>query len=342
MVVGDSVSCSWYTPRLSGAEHVSLVGDDSPARCIAPQDWWEHVLSTSPNYHQVNVLEGGEELGRIQYFAKRSRLGFKWGRNPDWSIPQTLCIRSRLTPQKRTDIIEQLIAQLPTNVSFYLVFREDAGWSQDTVDVFSRHGFEHSRVPTYQWKPKDGDVLGLMKSKARSQLRSAQKNLEIVEIGSDEFLRYYNKNLVLERMRALRPLPLAKELLQTALGQQAARIIAARRPSQSADYDAAIACTWDDERYYYWMSSNSPSNVSRRKPHKDAVKVLVLDAMLHAKSLGLIFDTDGIGSPGSEHLYRDLLKLTRADIRHVFKRTSKFVATYERYRPLFVRKAVRA
>jgi hypothetical protein len=306
--------------------------DQSPA-AAGLQDWWDKVFIASPYYRQSQVVENGQTLGRIGYFVRRSRLGFKWARKPDWAIPKALCLHPLLAPERRAQIVETLVEQLPRHNSFYLVFTEDPGWSQETIAAFTRRGFEHARASTYQWRPDDGDVLALMKSKARSQLKLAEKRLEIVEIGAEAFLSYYGQNLALGKARLLRPLPLAKALLDAAAAQNRVRITAARTPSGSMD--AAIACTWDDDRYYYWMSSHRP-HIDGCKPHKDAGKVLVLDAMRHARSLGLIFDTDGTGSAGSEHLYRDILKLQRAEIRHVFRRTTRLAACYSRCRPILL------
>ncbi len=321
--------------QATDALRLDLLDDQTSAPVIVPKDWRGAVLAASAQYRQATVLEDGEVLASVPYFVRRSRLGFRWGRNPDWSIPTGLHLEPRLTSNRRAQVLEDLVRQLPATISLYLVFSEDAGWSQDVPDAFTRNGFEYSRVPTYQWAPSDGDVLALMKSKARSQLKRAQECLEIREIGADDFLDYYHTNLVLENARPARSLHLAKELLRTGSTRGVVRIIAASRPAASADYDAAIACTWDSDRYYYWMSSHRP-HINECKPHKDAGKVLVLDAMRHARSLGLIFDTDGAGSTGSEHLYRDILKLRRADIRHVFQRPTRFAACYAGFRPLLL------
>ena len=340
MAIDRSLHDTWSALPVADVLDVGFDEDqNSPA--VDLQTWWDGVLSAHPWYRQATVIENDETLGRIQYFVRRSRLGFAWGRNPDWSIPGSLSLHPQLTSTRRTEILEALVRQLSPRISFYLVFRETAGWSPETIDAFTRNGFEYSCLPTYQWGPEDADVLDLMKSKARSQLKLAQKQLEVMEIGPEAFLSYYSRNLALENKRSVRPLPLAGALLDAVSARGTLRITAARRLPGSADYEAAIACTWDDDAYYYWMSSHSPnsSRLSGSKPHKDAVKVLILDAMRHARSLGLVFDTDGTGSSGGEHLFRDILKLRRADIRHIFKRTNKLAACYERCKPLLLNMA---
>lgn len=336
MAIHNMLHGDW---RATMAREGRRSNDLSGSEIIDAEDWWNPVLSASPNFRQVEVTEDSRLLGRIQYFVRRSRPGFKWGRNPDWSIPRPLRIDRGLAPEQKADVIERLIKQLPADVSFYLVFEKDGEWSSEILDAFTRHGFEYACVPTYEWKPENGDVLDGMKSKSRSQLKLAQKQLDVTEIGGDLFLSFYGSNLALEKNQPVRPLALAGDLLNAAHAHKRVRITAARRRFQSGSYDAAIACAWDSNCYYYWMSTYRPTtrNYLGGRPHKDAVKVLILDAMLHAKSLGLIFDTDGIGSAGSEHLYRDILRMSRADIRLVFKRASKLVACYEKYRPLMLR-----
>jgi hypothetical protein len=335
VAIDHSLRDTW--PALPMAD-VLDVGFHEDASAAGTQNWWDEVLSRCAWHRQTKVIEDGGTVGQIQYFVRRSRLGFAWGRNPDWSISRPLSLHSGLTPQHRIAVLETLVQQLTPRTSFYLVFREHAAWMQDAIDVFTRNGFEHSRGATYRWGPNDGDVLDLMKSKARSQLKRAQKQLEVTEINSETFLSYYSRNLARENKRPARPLPLAKALLDRACAHGVVRITAARRLSGSADYDAAIACTWDEGGYYYWMSSHRPigSRPSCDKPHKDAVKVLILDAMAHARSLGLTFDTDGTGSAGGDHLYGNILKLKRADIRHTFRRMSRLAACYERYKPLLL------
>jgi VanZ family protein len=56
------------------------------------------------------------------------------------------------------------------------------------------------------------------------------------------------------------------------------------------------------------------------KPHPDAVKLLVVKAMEHARSLGLIFDSDGVGSAGSARFYDKILKFPNMEMRDVYER----------------------
>jgi hypothetical protein len=67
--------------------------------------------------------------------------------------------------------------------------------------------------------------------------------------------------------------------------------------------DAAICIVWDKERCYYWLSTH------RKDSHPDAIKLLITAAMKYASKMGLIFDADGVTTPGSERLYKTIFKM---------------------------------
>jgi len=111
-------------------------------------------------------------------------------------------------------------------------------------------------------------------------------------------------------------------------------VIAAQRKMDKTEsvnhfpYDAAVACAWDEERYYYWLSTRrhaARDDSHRPHPHPDAIKLLIVKAMSHAEQLGLIFDADGVTTPGTLHLYKDVLRLHKEETRDVFARVP-FVA----------------
>ena len=108
-------------------------------------------------------------------------------------------------------------------------------------------------------------------------------------------------------------------LIEEAISRGQARAIAARpnSRSQSVDhgrsspYDAAIVYVWDNERCYYWLSTYriASADNSNAKPHPDATKLLAVKAMEDAQAMNLIFDADGVTTPGAENLYRNIFGL---------------------------------
>jgi hypothetical protein len=96
-------------------------------------------------------------------------------------------------------------------------------------------------------------------------------------------------------------------------------------------YDAAVASAWDGERYYYWLSTRRRADKDdSHRPHPDAIKLLVTKAMSHAEQLGLIFDSDGVTTRGTLHLYKDILSLQEEELRDVFERITLFAKLFNR------------
>ena len=60
-----------------------------------------------------------------------------------------------------------------------------------------------------------------------------------------------------------------------------------------------------------------------------------MNAMHHAQTLGLIFDADGVTSPGSDYLYKQILGLKEEEARDVFTRAALLPRLYEKCRPTF-------
>jgi hypothetical protein len=100
-------------------------------------------------------------------------------------------------------------------------------------------------------------------------------------------------------------------------------------PEHSSDtpvLDAAICIVWDEERCFYWLSTR------RKESHPDAIKLLIAAAMKHARKLGLIFDADGVTTPGTERLYKTIFRMPNEEKRYIFTRTSSWSQLYETHR----------
>ena len=54
--------------------------------------------------------------------------------------------------------------------------------------------------------------------------------------------------------------------------------------------------------------------------------------MKYASKLGLIFDADGVTTPGSERLYKTIFRMPNEERRYIFTRTSRLSQLYETHR----------
>jgi hypothetical protein len=215
-------------------------------------------------------------------------------------------------------------------------------------------GFTHTKQVNYVRRPGTLDVMGGLKSKHRTHIKAAAKRMEIIELSAEDFVNFYESNLETLGRNSYAPLAIVKHLITVGAERKQIRVIAARRRRVQKDstftsnvpHDAAIACAWDKERYYYWMSTRRRhlSYSQQNPPHPDAIKLLAMNAMHHAQSLGLIFDADGVTTPGSDHLYKQIFGLKEEEARDVFTRSAlpprlggKFRSTFRRVVALFKR-----
>jgi hypothetical protein len=308
---------------------------------VFQQNWWVGIAGGGASCREARVLEDGLVVGVLPYAVNRNRLGLQFGGNPHWSRLGGPIVSQTLNDDKKIDVLRQLIAQLPRRVSFHFVCDPHLNDVHIVRQAFKEAGFEHTSRTTYLQPPQDAGVMMRLNKKHRSHIRSANKKLDIIQIDADEFTAFYQVNLDAVGKKAYSPLNVARNLLAEGLSAEnpRARIFAARRKwnsdsSEAPPLDAAIACTWDDRRYYFWMATRrihfdaSP----HEKPHPDATKLLIVKATEHAQELGLTFDADGVTSPGTENLYQKILGLPRKEFREDFLRTTRFARWYERYR----------
>ena len=66
------------------------------------------------------------------------------------------------------------------------------------------------------------------------------------------------------------------------------------------------------------------------------MKLLVVNAMEHAQNMGLVFDADGVVSPGADNMYRNILGLRIEERRDVFRRLDTLERIYLKSRLKFL------
>jgi hypothetical protein len=166
-----------------------------------------------------------------------------------------------------------------------------------------------------------------------------------VDVSAKEFVQFFEANLKASRKKSYAPLETMASLIEAAVSRGHARVIAAKPyfqdqsgdHRQSSPYDAAIVYVWDNRRCYYWLSTYriASADNSNAKPHPDATKLLAVKAMEAAQAMNLIFDADGVATPGADNLYRNMFGLDEEQRRDVFQRETLSERFYRRYRQQF-------
>jgi hypothetical protein len=322
-----------------------VAGIDQSALPICSQDWWINIARGPSKYRELKVVHQGVVVGRLSLVLSRSRLGLLRGQDPHWSHLGGPIIDERLGRAEQAEVIHSLLEQLPRWASFNFVCNPDLSYADLVRIAFKQSGFGHTTQTTYLRLPSEGNVLNARKNKHKGHIKRAAKELDCVDVGAKEFVQFYETNLKAGKKKSYSPLNTMTFLIEEAVSRGQARAIAAKpnSRSQSVDhgrsspYDAAIAYTWDNDRCYYWLSTHriASADNSDAKPHPDATKFLVVRAMEAAQAMNLIFDVDGVATPGAENFYRNMLGLSREERRDVFERETTLERFYQRYRQQF-------
>ena len=332
---------STKSPTLQGEsrEHDAVVMD-MPSRLLVQsgmvtdpanlmvfqQPWWMGIAKGDSDFCELQVRRNNITVGSLAFILVTNKFGNKLGFPPVWSHLGGPVVSQDWSREERADVIRELIAQLPRNISLRFVCSPATSDADLTKQEFTRAGFECSTEITYLQYPSDPGILERLSGESRRQIASAPKKLQVLDIGADEFVSFYEANLAAAGKKSYASLKSARDLITRGQKGDAPqiRVIAAKQRREGAPLDAAIAYAWDNKRFYLWLVTHRrSSDNSHDKPHPHAVKLLILAGTEAARKMGLIFDADGATTTGSQTLYRDRLKFQHTEFRDVFTRDTK-------------------
>jgi hypothetical protein len=348
-----SVSCA----REGGSQTVDqdecgIVASDC-SRPLYQQRWWVDIARGKSEFRIAQVRKEGKVVGTLSYIHTQCAVSrlipliFSFGGSTHWtSLCQPDLDAALDEPQKR-EVLQELISKLPPRVSFKFVVGPDAKDRELIKDAFRVAGFEHTTQTTYSERPGDIDVNKRISAKHRYNLKRAKRDLEILgaqprdpAISAAAFMEFYEKNLPAWE-KSYAPLDVARALIEAGQKRGQARVFVARKKrtfehGANLSWDAAITCVWDASRLYYWMSARRRESLNNtvERPHGDAIKLLVATAISYARSIGRVFDADGVpivdGSPdkGKNDLYKKILKIPHEENRDVYSRPSRLYRSF--------------
>jgi hypothetical protein len=259
------------------------------------EPWWLNAASGG-HYQEVSVSSGGMVVGRLPFAL----------------VPMparcALCTMPNLThflgpgidagegapanrALKHDGILRELLARLPRFTGFYQKLHRDIA---DTL-VFQDDGYRTSVQFTYEISfAPIGEIWANMRDKTRNVIRRAEEQYSVVNVQDPaEFAAVYDRNLQARGMtnyyHAIVP------VCGAALQRDAGRIIAAR--DSAGRMAAAIFYVWDATSAYYLLSTRSDNAANC------AVSLLIWRAIQDSVARGLIFDFDGVATPGSRLFY---------------------------------------
>jgi hypothetical protein len=319
-----------------------------PDLSVFSQDWWLDIARKSPDFREVKVVRENRVVGRLPFVLWRNRLGLSCGQDPYWSHLGGPILDEGLDRSAQAEVIRLLLEQLPRWTSYSFVCDPNLSYADLLRNAFRDAGFEHSTQITYVRFPDEADVLDSRKRKHRGHIKRAAKSLACVDISANEFVQFFEENLKTKGRRSYAPLGDLPHLIEEAIAHGCARAIAARphldegsgEDSRRRPYDAAILYLWDTTRCYYWLSTHRVASGGdpADRPHPDAIKLLAIKAIEHAQAMNLIFDADGVVTPGADHLYHNILGLKSEQRRDVFRRWNALERIYQTSRRRLVQR----
>ena len=319
-------------PAFAGA---AGIGERQSDLAVFQQPWWLEIARRGEDYHELQVRHGGVVVGTLGFVLATNHIGNRLGFPPIWAHLGGPILEPGLGRSARADVLHRLMAQLPRNISFKFVCNPIAPDADLTRQAFRGVGFEHHAETTYVQRCNDRDIMSRLSAKRRGQLRRADRDLEVLEIDAEKFIRFYRCNLREAGKTSYASLANARDLIVKGQeGVPQVRVLAARQKGEDTPLDAAIACAWDDTRYYLWLLTRRHNvDANGRRPHGDAVKLLIFRATQHAQSLNLTFDVDGATTEGAKNLYDDILRFPLVESRDVFIRDTRIYRLYKQLKP---------
>ena len=298
---------------------------------IFQQYWWLKIARGSARLKEVQVHDpNGALIGSLPYMVQRNALGIPWGRGPHLSRVNGPIVGKNLSDEEKAIVFGRLVGKLP-NISFTFSISEHTPDANLISEAFKYAGFECFEQINYSQPPED--VIDRLGKKLREHIKQAHNKLDVVHIHPDDFINFYRDNLKATNKKSYFPLEVARKMIEVCINREppealifAARKKIAEHSSDTPVLDAAICIVWDKKRCYYWLSTR------RKESHPDAIKLLIAAAMKHASKLGLIFDADGVTTPGTERLYKTIFRMPNEEKRYIFTRTSRRSQLYETHR----------
>jgi Acetyltransferase (GNAT) domain len=286
------------TAMLFRPQRLITPATDSEGMPVYMQDWFTGLIAQRSDVIRATVVRNNMAVGVYIVSPYQNPLGMKQAYNLPWARLGGPVIDENVDPARRSQIVKDLIDQLPNNRSYFLTLSNESDFNAFLAAGFEGELEENFVIPVEQATTWERGLSNM----ARRHLRRAREDLNVSTLDPAEFIRHYGEHLSLRRRKPYSELSIARDLLLEATRRGQARAIAARRPD-SVEIEAAVACLWDSSRYFYWMTTRRPPVSGRKAPHQGAVKFLMYTAIKHAHAKGLTFDFDGAPSPRLAQLY---------------------------------------
>ncbi|PZQ45098.1 MAG: hypothetical protein DI551_08460 [Micavibrio aeruginosavorus] len=272
---------------------------------------WNKVAHMGVAFSARRNSELVNKADSLDYCVSPDEKGILRGGSLPWSYVRDLCEDSLDERQKSKDV-QRTLATLPSHVTFAFNTAPAPALKDENIisTAFKKAGFTHTTRKTFLYRGEAGiDPISLIKSDTRNKIRAAQRDMEIVPMGIDEFFSFYEANLEAIGKTNNFFVKIDQALFEAGASGRDPKvdILAARRKTAEGNspIEAAIACSCGDDGFYKFTRisyKRGQSSDMEQPPHKHAIKFLVYEAMKRSADRGLVLDVDGT-TEGGETLY---------------------------------------
>ena len=264
-------------------------------RSIFHEPWWLEA-ATNGAWKVAEVKHGNTVIGEMPYTLSKKAL---WQISTLPPLTRTLgpvirphqSVASEREWSQRLGIARDLITQLPRCALFHQLM--DPRVSEAEALAFRLEGFSVTVAFTLiadGWTD-EATAFSALKGTTRTAVRRAQECLTVRSIDSaKEFLDFYNANLAARKLENVYGAATMDRLLHEVMKREAGTLIGAF--DAKGALVAGSAMLWDTRAAYYFLTARRPD------AHSGAVSLMLWSAMRIAGERGLIFDFDGVSTPG--------------------------------------------
>ena len=265
---------------------------------IFHEDWWLNA-ATNGAYEFVETKLGDQIVGRLPYFRKKKFGVMNWGALPALTHflgpavdegPGT--INTRFI--RRLEITRELIEKLPCS-SFTRI-----KCHRGVPDVIPFQEMKWRTNVQFTWEVQpttEEELWNNLRNKPRGTVRRAEKDLNFSQLDDPkEFIRFYSANLAAKNLSSNIDLDAALRIIEAALSRGRGQMMKATG-KMDGQLHAVLFYVWDNCSLYYLMSSRTENS------HNGAMTALTWHAIRDASARGLVFDFDGLATPGSIIFY---------------------------------------
>lgn len=268
---------------------------DTVQPTIFHEPWWLEA-ATGNTYQCATVTRANRIVGSFPYVCANLPLGTRvCGMAPLTHVlgPGIVCGPGN-PPNRRLKadgILRELLMAMGSFSGFHIKMHRGV---TDTL-VFQEHGYRTSVQFTYELQPAAETLLWAgMRDKTRNVIRQARTAYNVRATPDPEFFEtFYAANLIARS--SVNNYRHISAVCRASLARNRSRILTAHDRIGKAV--AAIMYVWDEVSVYYLLSTRAVD------AGNGAVSLLIWNAICDAASRNLLFDFDGVATPGSRLFY---------------------------------------